>query len=50
MTAEQAPGQVLAPYSGPRVWQRVVVGLVCAVLGWMVFLWVLVGGLVLTLG
>jgi hypothetical protein len=50
MTAEQAPGQVLAPYSGPRVWQRVVVGLVCAVLGWMVFLWVLVGGLMLTLG
>ena len=48
--AEQASEQVLPPYAGPRVWQWVVFVVICVGLGWMLFLLILVGGLVLTLG
>ncbi|MFI1096304.1 hypothetical protein [Streptomyces sp. NPDC020917] len=51
-TAEVAPGPAsrLAPYSGPRFWQRAVVGVVCVGAGWMLFLSVLVGALLLASG
>ncbi|MET7987697.1 hypothetical protein [Streptomyces sp. NPDC005281] len=43
-------GATLLPYSGPRMWQKGVLALACVLLGYQIFLSVLVGGLVITLG
>ena len=50
VTAARDPGSPLAPYGGPHLWQRLVVGAVCVAAGWTLFLLLLIGGLLLTPG
>ena len=47
--AADASRRTNAPYDRPRLWQQIVVSLLCAWIGWMIFLSVLVGTL-LSLG
>lgn len=50
--AAPEPGDqgALLPYSGPRMWQKAVLTLACAVLGYEIFVSLLVGSLFLTVG